>query len=514
MTPTRTYAALAGALSAAGGLAAAEATAGVFGLGESPVLAVGEGVIVLTPGSVAEAAISAVGTADKPLLVLGTVLGALALGAVAGVLATRRLLLGAGLLALLGVVAGWAALTPADAGPADVLPAAAAVVVALLLLSWLLGAVPATADEAVPATADEAAAGPADPGRRAFLVRAGLVTVGALVVAGAGRVLGGGRRAVDEARRALSLPLRRPVVPEGVSAGVRGVAAWRTSNETFYRIDTALAVPHVLPEEWRLRIHGMVEREIEIGYDELVGRGLVDAWITLCCVSNEVGGSLIGNAWWTGVPVADLLAEAGVDPAADAVLQTSADGWTCGTPIEVLTDDRNSLLAIGMNGEPLPVEHGFPVRMVVPGLYGFVSATKWVVDLEVTRFADFTAYWTERGWSARGPVKTQSRIDVPRRDATVRAGRVAVGGVAWAQHTGIERVELRVDDGAWQRAELAAVPGVDTWRQWALAWDATPGRHTLAVRATDASGHTQTGEEQGVVPDGATGWHTIEVAVE
>jgi DMSO/TMAO reductase YedYZ molybdopterin-dependent catalytic subunit len=307
--------------------------------------------------------------------------------------------------------------------------------------------------------------------------------------------------------------LRKRAAPAGASAGIEGVARWRTPNETFYRIDTALAVPHVLPAEWRLRIHGMVDREIEIGYDELVARGLVEAWLTLCCVSNEVGGSLIGNAHWTGVPVARLLREAGVEPGADAVLQTSADGWTCGTPLEALTDGRNALLAVGMNGEPLPVEHGFPVRMVVPGLYGFVSATKWVVDLEVSRFEDFSAYWTERGWSETGPVKTQSRIDVPRPGASLSAGQVAVGGIAWAQHTGISRVEVRVDDGPWGQARLAAVPNLDTWRQWAYLWDATPGDHSLSVRATDSGGYTQTGEEQGVVPDGATGWHTIGVSV-
>jgi DMSO/TMAO reductase YedYZ molybdopterin-dependent catalytic subunit len=334
------------------------------------------------------------------------------------------------------------------------------------------------------------------------------------VVAGIGRFVGAGRRAVEDARRAIALTLNRVSTPPDVEVGVPGVPRWRTSNETFYRIDTALAVPHVLPADWSLRIHGLVEREITLTFDQLVQRELVDAWITLCCVSNEVGGPLIGNAQWTGVPVADLLVEAGVDPSADAVLQTSADGWTCGTPIEAVTDGRSALLAVGMNGEPLPIEHGFPVRMVVPGLYGFVSATKWVVDLEVTRFADVSAYWTERGWSERGPVKTQSRIDVPRSGDSLSAGQVAVGGVAWAQHTGIERVEVRVDDGPWRAARLASVPNVDTWRQWAWVWDAIPDEHTITVRATDSSGYTQTGQEQDVVPDGATGWHSVEVSVE
>ncbi len=354
---------------------------------------------------------------------------------------------------------------------------------------------------------------PVGVSRRDFVFRAGLVTLGAVTVGVSGRLLGAGRRAVESARSVLALPVTTGRIHEEYSVGVPGVARWRTPNDVFYRIDTALSVPVVLPHEWRLRVHGLVERELDLRYRDLLDRGLVHAWITLCCVSNEVGGPLISNAWWSGVPIADLLAEAGVDPSADAVLSTSADGWTCGTPLTALTDGRPALLAVAMNGVPLPVEHGFPVRMVVPGLYGYVSATKWVVELRVSRFADITAYWTERGWSARGPVKTQSRIDTPRDGATVAQGSVAVAGVAWAQHRGIQQVEVRVDDGPWQTARLAAVPGVDTWRQWVLDWTATPGEHTLAVRATDRTGATQTGRRQGVLPDGATGWHTIAVTV-
>jgi len=284
---------------------------------------------------------------------------------------------------------------------------------------------------------------------------------------------------------------------------------WRVSNEDFYRIDTSLVVPAVDPGEWRLRIHGMVEKEVTLTYQELLDRRLTEDWVTICCVSNPVGGDLIGNAWWSGVRIAEVLAEAGVSPRADAVKQTSQDGWTCGTPIEALTDDRNAMLAIAMNGEPLPVEHGFPVRMIVPGLYGYVSATKWLVDLEVTTFDRFSAYWTERGWSARGPVKTESRVEVPRDGAEVNAGSVRIGGHAWAQHTGIARVEYRLDGNAWQQAELGRVPGTDTWVQWSGTVEAANGDHSLAVRATDRSGYTQTAARVDVVPDGATGWHTV-----
>src|SRR5690606_12948763 len=274
-----------------------------------------------------------------------------------------------------------------------------------------------------------------------------------------------------------------------------------------------LSEPLIHPADWPLRIHGMVEREVEIDYDALIEMGLVDRWLTLNCVSNEVGGGLIGNAPWAGVPIADVLALARPSPDADAVLSTSDDGWNAGTPLEALTDGRDALLAVGMKGEALPLEHGFPVRMIVPALYGYVSATKWVVDLEVSRFDAFEAYWTTRGWAERGPVKVASRIDVPASGDDVTAGTVAVAGVAWAQHRGIERVEVRVDDGSWQPARLADVPSADTWRQWIYEWDAEPGDHTLQVRAVTADGEVQTSEQAPPAPNGSSGRHGIDVHV-
>ena len=303
--------------------------------------------------------------------------------------------------------------------------------------------------------------------------------------------------------------MTKPQVPDGVAVDVAGMPPWATPSDAFYRIDTAIVVPALEPDGWRLRIHGLVDREVEITYQDLVDRQRTEAWVTICCVSNEVGGDLIGNAWWSGVRVAELLREVGVQDGADAVLQTSSDGWTCGTPLSVLTDDRDAMLAIAMNGDPLPIEHGFPVRTIVPGLYGYVSACKWVVDLEVTRFSDISAYWTERGWSELGPVKMSSRIDVPRDGGDVAASGGRVAGVAWAQHTGIAGVEVSVDEGDWQAADLARVPSDDTWVQWAATLDVDPGDHTLRVRATDTTGLVQTGEPHDVVPDGATGWHTI-----
>jgi DMSO/TMAO reductase YedYZ molybdopterin-dependent catalytic subunit len=204
-----------------------------------------------------------------------------------------------------------------------------------------------------------------------------------------------------------------------------------------------------------------------------------------------------------------------VSPEADAVKSTSADDMTIGTPLAALTDDgRDALLAVAMNGEPLPLEHGFPVRMVTPGLYGYVSATKWLVDLEVTRFQDFDAYWTPRGYAERAPIKTSSRIDVPRSFARVSPGPTPVAGVAWSQDRGIETVEVRVDGGPWQRARLAAEDNVDTWRQWVWQWDATPGNHRIEVRATDSTGYTQTSDRAPIAPDGSTGWHSVNVTVE
>ncbi|WP_158079516.1 molybdopterin-dependent oxidoreductase, partial [Actinomadura sp. CNU-125] len=318
------------------------------------------------------------------------------------------------------------------------------------------------------------------------------------------------------AARAIGLPApaspAKPV-PRGARVRVPGMPPFVTPNRDFYRVDTALTLPQVDPREWTLRIHGAVDRPMEITFGELLDRALVERDITLSCVSNQVGGDLAGNARWLGAPLARLLREAGVRRGADQILSRAADGMTIGTALDPVLDGRDALLAVAMNGEPLPVKHGFPVRMVVPGLFGYVSATKWVVDLKITRFAAEQAYWTERGYAERAPVETFSRIDVPRPLARVQAGRVAVAGTAWAQHRGVQAVEWRVDDGPWREAELAPVPSSDTWRQWVAEWDAAPGGHTLRVRATDGTGTTQPPERTPPFPDGATGWHSVVVTV-
>ena len=294
---------------------------------------------------------------------------------------------------------------------------------------------------------------------------------------------------------------------------VEGAEPFFTPNDTFYKVDTTFVTPSVSAEDWRLEIHGMIERPLTLTYDDLLVRPMIERDVTLACVSNPVGGGYIGNARWIGTPLAPLLEEAGIDPASDQLVSRSVDGWTCGTPTRVVMDGRDAILAVAMNGEPLPLAHGFPVRIVVPGLYGYVSATKWLVDIEATTFDAFDAYWVQRGWGREGPIKTQSRIDVPRGGNTLAAGEIVVAGIAWAQHRGIAKVEVQVDDGAWTEADLAPEDTPDTWRLWSSRWQATSGTHLVRVRATDGEGETQPSALAPPFPDGATGYHEVQVSV-
>ena len=499
---------VAGLVAGFAGLAASYCAAQVMTVREAPVVAVAELVIRWTPGAVAERAIQLLGHKDKPVLVLAILLILAVVFAWAGRLARRSWWAPTIVFAVLAAVGAVAVIAQRGQTALDVVPLAIGFATWLVCLSLLTE--PLTRHEkalAAEETVDETHRAHPDHTRRTFLVRVGLVAAAAGAAGVVGRVASTSRRRVEEARRLVRLPgVTPPTVPRGVSVDVPGVAPWMTPTDRFYRIDTAISVPAVEPANWQLRIHGMVERELLLTYQDLVDREMTEAWITLNCVSNEVGGDLIGNAWWSGVRVAELLRVAGVQPGADAVLQTSDDGWTCGTPLATLTDDRNAMLAVAMNGRPLPIEHGFPVRTVVPGLYGYVSACKWVVDLKVTRFADISAYWTENGWSELGPVKIASRIDV--------ADGNHIAGVAWAQHTGISAVEISIDGGDWAPVRLARVPNVDTWVQWTMAVALEPGDHEVRVRAIDSTGVVQTGEEQEPPPDGATGWHTVSFTAE
>ena len=494
----RTRPALAGVLSAALGVAAAELLAAATRPAAGPLVAVGGAVIDATPTPVKEFAVRTLGTSDKPVL-LGSIVAVLVLfTAVVGVLSARRRWVALAGAAVFGLAGAAAALSRPAAITYDAVPSILGAAVAGAALMLWAPAVPG------------APAVPSASGRRRFL-RTALLVAGGSVVAGAAaetvkRVRGG---AVAKSREAIALPAAadpaRPL-PAGTAPGFY--------SETLYRVDTALSVPRIDVAAWKLRIHGMVGREVSLSFEDLLARPLIERDITLNCVSNEVGGPYVGTGRWLGVPLGPLLAEVGVDPAADQIVARSVEGMTIGTPLATALDGRDTMLCVGLDGEPLTLEHGFPVRMLTPGLYGYAGACKWVTELELTTFAAFDAYWVERGWADRGPVKTASRIDRPQPFARLRAGPVTVAGVAWAQGRGIRTVEVRVDDRPWRKAELLPVPSSDTWVQWRFSWEATPGPHSLAVRATDGTGAVQTEERATPFPDGATGWHTITATVE
>lgn len=530
---TRALGAVSGLVAATAGVLAAHGTAALLPGVTPPVTAVGNRAIDWTPQPVKDWAIETFGAADKAVLVGGVLLTVALLAGATGLIGVRRRGTALALLAGLVVLASAAMFTDraSTAGPVGQgLTATVLAVVGLGGLWWLLDAV-GTGRPAVPVGGPRSRAGAAttrtrvlrsddtdleatsDVDRRRFLQAAGAL---AAVGAAGGVVVETGGAAAVASRDALRLPapaVPAVPVPDGVSFELPGLTPHLTSNADFYRVDTALTVPDVPLEGYRLRIHGLVDHPLELTFSDLLDRRLVERRITLTCVSNPVGGDLVDNATWIGVPMRELLAEAGVQQHADAVKSTSADGFTAGTPLEALTDDREALVAIGMNGEPLPLEHGFPVRMVTPGLYGYVSATKWLVDLKVTRFADFSAYWTSRGYAERAPIKLSSRIDVPGSFERLDSGRRVVAGVAWAQPHGIDAVEVRVDGGDWQQAELAEEDSTVTWRPWRWDWPAEPGTHRLEVRATDRTGETQTSQRVPVAPDGSTGWHSVTVTV-
>ncbi len=501
--PRRVAAGWAGIAAVAFGAGLGELTAAVISPTASPTASIGSLLIDLAPPWAKDLAIALFGTLDKVALLIGIALVLAVVAAVTGWLEARRPPWGRVVVLVLGAFGVLAAMTRANATGASWLPSVVAAAAAAVALGVIVRRLPE------PTAADRPTTSAPDPARRSFLIwSGGAAAIGALAALGSSAV-SAGSRAATAVRDAIRLPApsaTAPPVPAGAELNIEGLTPVVTPNDQFYRIDTALVVPQVDPAEWSLRIHGMVEQEVTIGWDELLALPLEESYTTLTCVSNEVGGDLIGNALWLGYPIRELLKRARPEAGADMVLSRSVDGFTASSPIEALTDDRNAILAVAMNGRPLPAEHGFPVRMVVPGLYGYVSATKWVVEMEVTRFADQTAYWTDRGWSELGPIKLQSRIDVPRSGSVLAAGDTVIAGVAWQQHTGVSGVEVQIDDSDWRPASLATAISDDTWVQWSLPWAATSGDHTIRCRATNAEGETQTGEEQGVIPDGATGW--------
>ena len=501
---SRPLSAIAGLAAGAFGLGVAELVASSSNRLRSPIIDVGDRVVDNVPPVIKDLAIALFGTNDKLVLLLTIGVLVALLAATIGVVALRRRLIqgliGVGLFALLGVSAALAARTGTDiVATVPTLVGSATTAIALIAL-----------DRMKPSgrLADRGT----DPGRRSFVLGVGTLAAAGVAAGVLGRQLT--ERAGRAMRDALGLPVpASPLAPIDGAAQAPSAAPFITSNEDFYRIDTALEVPRVDLDTWELRVSGMVERPLRFTWEELIERPVVESDITLTCVSNTLGGDLIGTARWLGIRLDDLLADAGIVAGADQIVGRSVDGYTCGFPVDAL-DGRDALVAIAMNGEPLPLEHGFPARLIVPGIYGYASATKWLTEIELTTFDAFDHYWVPRGYAAEAPIKLQSRIDSPRGLDRIGAGPTVLGGVAWAQPTGISGVDVRVDDGPWQPAELAAEVNGSTWRQWSLPWMATPGRHTISVRATDANGRQQTDERVEPLPDGATGHHTIVVLVD
>ncbi|MDN5767807.1 MAG: molybdopterin-dependent oxidoreductase [Humibacillus sp.] len=497
---TRLRFALSGILAALAGIASGHLVAALLNPSASPVLAIGSTVIDLTPTPVKEWAIAHFGTSDKLILQGSVFIVTLVLAGVAGILSQRRRAVGVGLVALLVVLAGAAALSRPTATALDLVPAAVTLVVGVVTLLFLLR----QADDTIPRET-------AGTSRRGFLLGAGGITVGALLVGIGGQLMIG-------ARTVASIALPKPkspaeALPTGLETTVKGISPLQTPTATFYRVDTNLAVPQVDLDRWSLEIDGMVENPFTLTFAELSAMPLIERDITMTCVSNEVGGGYVGAARWLGVRLMDVLDRAGLRGRPDQVLSTAVDGFTISTPLSAIQDGRDAMIAIGMNGTSLTDTHGFPARLITPGLYGFVGATKWLTKLTLTTYAADQSYWTKRQWATDAPIKTSARIDTPAPLSTIPAGKTAIGGVAWAQHRGVAKVQVRIDDGDWQETRLGPDVGIDYWRQWYLPWDAKPGLHRLSVRAVDREGAVQTSKRATPFPSGSSGIQEIVVTV-
>jgi DMSO/TMAO reductase YedYZ molybdopterin-dependent catalytic subunit len=494
-----------GVLATLVGMAVGHLAAALIDPASSPVLAVGSTVIDLTPTPVKEWAVATFGTADKPILVGSVMLGAAVLAAIGGLVARRRFAAGALVLVALVALAGAAAVLRPGAGPLDVVPALATAVTGVGALWWLTRTAPAPATGAASTTSGS---GAQHPSRRGVIIATSVLTAAAATAGGVGRLVAGLR--ADPADVALPRPTDpAPPFPTGLDRKVPGISSFRTPNDTFYRIDTRLTLPTLGVEDYELIVDGDVENELSFSFQDLLDMDLIERDITLTCVSNDVGGPYVGGARWLGVRLTDILDRAGVGDSADQILSTDVDGMTISTPLAVATDGRDAMIAVGMNGEALPREHGFPVRMVVPGLYGYVSACKWITRMTLTTYDAQEAYWTERDWAIDAPIKIASRIDTPKSFEEIDAGRTFIAGVAWAQDRGIGKVEVQIDGGEWQTAELGPSAGVDYWRQWYLPWEARSGEYSLSVRAVTQDGEVQSPAKAMPFPDGSSGYQRI-----
>ncbi len=521
------WAALAGFLAAAAALATGEFFSGLSSSIPSLPVAIFDVLVDFSPQGVTSWSRETFGTNQKTVTVVGIVATTLLLGAIVGVASRRNRRIGIGAFVAAGLFGGWAAArSPLSSAFWSWVAALATIAVGLFVFTRLLRSLPGSAADVADArtigASDADDLGPAlfaSPARRRFFGLAGGAAVFALFGTAIGRSLRNGQN-VEAARTQVAAQLGNSpsaaldAVPASETFdAVDGVSTLITPNDDFYLIDTAFSPPQVDPADWNLTIKGMVDNEISLTFDDLLAMDQIEEVITLSCVSNEVGGGLVGNAVWTGVPLATLLDMAGVQEGAGQIVGRSVDDWTGGFPTEVAYDGRPAMVALTMNGEPLPVQHGFPARLVVPGLYGYVSATKWLSEIELTTWEGYDGYWIPRGWAKEGPIKTQSRIDVPNNGATVPAGPTAIAGVAWAGKRSVDRVEVRIDDGEWIEATLSGELSENSWRQWMINWDAPPGDHAVHVRATDGDGDTQTPDRTPVAPDGATGHHAIRVRV-
>ncbi len=510
--------AAAGLLAGAVALATGELVAGLLAPTPSLVTGVANRVIEGSPRWLTELGKNLFGTNQKTALIIGTVVLAGMFAAILGVVARRLPAVGVVGITAFGFV-GMLAIGSDSQGSvgAGAIIATAGVVAGVTVLSILLNA-----DRGLTVADGQTISEASAPTRvrRTFLRLAG----GAGLAAFLGTIGGRGLRnnsSAEAARADVDLTAADDAavvsnvqsVAAGEVASTPGITPIVVPNSDFYRIDTALVVPQVDPANWQLTIDGMVDTPLTFTFEELVAQADLIAPVTLSCVSNQVGGDLVGNAVWQGVPLTSLLDQAGVQPGATQISSTSVDGWDCGFPTDLAYDGRTAMVAIAMNDEALPLEHGFPARLVVSGLYGYVSATKWLDRITLTTLEDFNGYWIPRGWAKDGPIKTQTRIDTPRQGEQVQLGvERSIAGVAWAPNIGIRRVEVQVDDGPWMEAELGESLGINAWRQWRLRWTPEGGNHVIRVRSTDETGATQTEERTPVAPDGASGWHTVNVS--
>lgn len=523
--------ATAGVLATLCGMAGGHLIAALLTPSSSPVLAVGSTVIDLTPTPLKDYAIREFGTNDKAVLVGSVVAVTLLLAAIAGMLAKRWFAAGAGLLVALVALAGAAALTRPLATASHLVPSLVAAVIGLATLTLLVrppgvialfsrnGARRGTHVDVAPreSDSDTADANSEQNGQRAsrrvVLITSGLVAVASATMGWAGEKVIAYRTRIGNVNLP---PAAKPIppLPEGLEKRFSGISNFQTATDNFYRVDTNLTIPVVPVDDWKLTVDGDVENSFSLTFDELAAMPLIERDITMTCVSNDVGGRYVGAARWLGVPMKDLLEKAGVGKGADQIFSTAVDGFTISTPLALALDGRDAMVAIGMNGGPLPAEHGFPARLITPGIYGFVGATKWLSKLTLTTYAEKAAYWTKKDWATDAPIKIAARIDTPKPLANINKGKTVIGGVAWAQTRGIDKVEVRIDGGKWQEAKLGPDAGLDYWRQWYLPWDATSGSHMLAVRAVSLDGEVQTAARMSPFPEGSSGIQEIIVRVE